>query len=290
MKPHIEKVKNYIGKRPVTIMTLAFLGLALWGFCLDFVFIEPQWIFINAPFGKFLAEILINIAPELVGIAIGVFAIDYSNKRRQDEQLKRQLILQMGSSHNDVTDTAVRILRSYGWLTDGTLKGASLSGSSLGFGTNLASVNLYGVDMEGATLLNANLEEADMREANLSRANLWNASLVNTFLGGAKLEESKLSGTDLTNARLRITKMKKADLFGANLTKAKLWGANLEDAILNATNLERAEFLGANLKGVNLGSAKNWTRKQLLQAKSLEGAIMPDGRLYEEWILDDEEE
>lgn len=94
-----------------------------------------------------MAHALINIAPELAGIVIGVLTIDYLNERRQEEQLKSQLILQMASKHNDVTDTVVRQLRAKGWLTDGTLKGAELGW--------------------------ANLADADLQEANLENAKLY---------------------------------------------------------------------------------------------------------------------
>ncbi len=46
--------------------------------------------------------ILKNIGPEMAGIVIGVVTIDYLNERRQIEQLKQQLIRQMGSPIRDV--------------------------------------------------------------------------------------------------------------------------------------------------------------------------------------------
>lgn len=135
-----------------------------------------------------------GVAPELAGIVIGAVIIDYLNEWRQDEQLKEQLVLQMGSKHNDVTDTAIRALSSRGWLNDGSLKGASL---------------VY-----------ANLEGADLPIANLQRARL-----IATHLKGADLRGAKLRGADLGGANLKGANPGGADLEGAQLFDANLRGA-----------------------------------------------------------------
>ena len=46
--------------------------------------------------------------PELAGIMIAAVMINALADRRQTEQLKAQLIRQMGSRHNEVADTAVK--------------------------------------------------------------------------------------------------------------------------------------------------------------------------------------
>ena len=60
---------------------------------------------------------------------------------------------------------------------------------------------------------------------------------------------------------------------GAHLKNADLSGANLEGA-----NLSNAYLSGANLKGAKV------TNEQLDQAFTLEGATMPDGQKYEDWL------
>jgi len=67
------------------------------------------------------------------------------------------------------------------------------------------------------------------------------------------------------------------DLRGANLSNAKLFMANLEEA-----NLEKVKLKGAFMKRANLRNA-NVTIEQLATVDNMEGAIMPDGRKYEEW-------
>jgi hypothetical protein len=59
------------------------------------------------------------------------------------------------------------------------------------------------------------------------------------------------------------------DLKGANLSGANLSGANLS---------------GADLSEAHLSEAKGWTKEQLLAADSLEGATMPNGQQYEDWL------
>jgi uncharacterized protein YjbI with pentapeptide repeats len=102
----------------------------------------------------------------------------------------------------------------------------------------------------------ANLGETDLRSANLS---------------GAILSEADLSGADLSNTILDATVLYKADLSGADLG----------GALLSETDLS-----GADLSNANLSEATGWTAAQLEQAASLEGATMPDGQKYEDWLKD----
>ena len=80
--------------------------------------------------------------------------------------------------------------------------------------------------------------------------------------------------------------MSGTSLNGANLFRAILKDANLEEA-----NLEGAELSGANLSRANLrgaydgfnsdGSRRLVANEKLAeQAKSLEGATMPDGTIH----------
>jgi uncharacterized protein YjbI with pentapeptide repeats len=62
-----------------------------------------------------------------------------------------------------------------------------------------------------------------------------------------------------------------------------LWHANLQGVVLFGADLQDAQLWNANLQGAYLHRA-NVTPEQLLEAKSLKGAIMPDGTKYEQWI------
>jgi uncharacterized protein YjbI with pentapeptide repeats/membrane protein implicated in regulation of membrane protease activity len=124
------------------------------------------------------------------------------------------------------------------------------------------------------------LRRADMRGAFLMTwANLIRADLSGVVLSGADLTWANLSGADLTWANLSGANLSGAVLSEAVLDRTNLSGADLSGANLSGANLSGANLSGANLTGVNLIGAKvTWI--QLAQAKSLEGATLPDGTKY----------
>jgi len=93
-------------------------------------------------------------------------------------------------------------------------------------------------------------------------------------LGRADLGDVNLSGADLHGADLR-----EADLAGANLREA-----NLREAGLRYANLSEANLSNAYLKGADLSEAYGWTDEQIAAANTLEGATMPNGQKYEDWL------
>jgi hypothetical protein len=73
-------------------------------------------------------------------------------------------------------------------------------------------------------------------------------------------------------------------LAGTDLLGASLIGGELRRAYLSGAYLSGAYLIGAHLIGTNLSEAIGWTVEQLSQARSLEGATMPDGQKYEDWL------
>jgi uncharacterized protein YjbI with pentapeptide repeats len=140
-------------------------------------------------------------------------------------------------------------------LVDAELSGAELSGA------DLREADLRKADLSGANLSDADLSLADLRKANLSTATLGDADL-----GGADLRLANLSRTNLLGADLRGG----ANLSGANLREAGLIGALLSDTYLIDANLREADLSGAFV-----------TEEQLQQAKTLEGATMPNGSIHD---------
>jgi uncharacterized protein YjbI with pentapeptide repeats len=55
--------------------------------------------------------------------------------------------------------------------------------------------------------------------------------------------------------------------------------ADLSEADLSGANLS-----GADLRSADLSFARGWTVEQLTTAHSLEGATMPNGQKYEDWL------
>jgi uncharacterized protein YjbI with pentapeptide repeats len=71
----------------------------------------------------------------------------------------------------------------------------------------------------------------------------------------------------------------------ASLRNADLWDANLSGADLSNADLIRANLRNAKLSNAYLGGAEGIKNEELeQQAKSLEGATMPNGQKYEEWL------
>jgi pentapeptide repeat protein len=95
---------------------------------------------------------------------------------------------------------------------------------------------------------------------------------VVVYLGRADLSRANLIKSNLIGAYLSMSDLIEADLSGADLSDADLSGANME---------------GTNLFSANLSNAKRWTEHQLTAAQILEGATMPNGEKYEDWLKGD---
>jgi uncharacterized protein YjbI with pentapeptide repeats len=184
-------------------------------------------------------------------------------------------ILRLDAEHNESvthflidSGLAVRSEASARLLRGSTLSHAKLSGAHLA-NADLGDADLSGADLSNALLLNANLIVADLSGADLSNALLDNADLV------ADLSNADLSGASLLGADLRD-----ANLLGADLRDANLIGADLSRADLSEANLN-----GADLENANLSGADGITNAELeQQTVSLEGADMPNGQKYEDWL------
>jgi hypothetical protein len=87
---------------------------------------------------------------------------------------------------------------------------------------------------------------------------------------------------------LRNADLDRADLTKAKLPDAKLFNAKLPQADLREADLSGTDLSEADLSGADLSNAKGVTCQQTEQAKSLEGATMPDGQKYEDWLKDQE--
>ncbi len=161
-----------------------------------------------------------------------------------DEQLKRDLIKQMGSENNETALIAVDKLREKGWLTNGSLRDADLRDANLRganlFGAYLTEAILNGVDLSNANLSNAYLIDTDLR----------NAELSHTDLSSADLSDANLSGADLRNANLRGANLFGADLSNANLRGANLFGANLTNADISEARCGHTIFADVDLSEV----------------------------------------
>lgn len=224
------------------------------------------------------------IVIELASIAITVLIVDALFRRRDAEQEKRELILQLGSPVNQVAQEAIRRLRIRGWLADGSLRQACLAHANLR-GAELSKADLAGANLREADLRGADLRRTILRGANLSGALLRGADLIGADLRGSDLRVANLSETYLRDANLQDADLSFADLSRADLRWTKLIAANVSAANLEGANLHKADLSDATLSRVNLDRANlsdaEVTRRQIFHAKSLNGVTMPNGRVFE---------
>jgi uncharacterized protein YjbI with pentapeptide repeats len=177
------------------------------------------------------------------------------------------IILRLDDEHNEsvtrfLGDSELTTgVESQGLLSEMELSHAALSNAQLP-GADLHYSSLNDADLSGANLAQANLSQVGLRDADLSGAELFEAELQL-----ARLEEANLKDADLAYASLS----------GAYLMEANLSGAYLKKVNLRDAHLKGADLSGAFLKETNLTDA-HVSERQLLTAKSLEGATMPDGQ------------
>jgi uncharacterized protein YjbI with pentapeptide repeats len=149
----------------------------------------------------------------------------------------------------------------------------------------LEDADLSGADLRFADLKAIDLHQANLQFARLNGAHLEGANLSNAHLEGAHLGGSWLIGADLIGAQLQGASLLSADLQGADLTTADLGPADLskgEKAGLYRFSLNLSEE-DLHVSGANLLLA-TITEEQLDQCKDLEGATMPNGQKYEDWL------
>ena len=121
----------------------------------------------------------------------------------------------------------------------------------------------------------------------LSRLDSGRKRSVLEFLYESRLidqQQALLDESNLIERRHNIVSLQQADLIEAYLIEAYLSGANLSRADLSGANLSDAYLTDAYLTDADLSGARGWTMEQLEAAKSLKGAIMPNGHKYEDWL------
>ncbi len=203
----------------------------------------------------------------LIGAVLSGATLIGANLRRADLS-KAELDLNI--------DEQIRISRKkYPYLHRTILIGADLSEADLSdtylTGAQLCGANLSGTNLRGAFLIDANLGKT-MREDNVKRIE---ADTV--------IKYWPISGIHLETLGINFGTSELGELYarfqsGANLSKANLSGADLSGANLRRANLSGAVLHEVDLHKANLKDATDITIEELEnQAKSLQGATMPDG-------------
>lgn len=180
-RPDFSKIPNWHPSHPRLVLLALLIGVI--GFYVRYHFPHPEEI------DHWFYAFLIDLAPEMVGMAFAVVVIDELNQRRLEQQEKDRLFAQVKSPVRDMAVEALRLIREKDW-----------------FGEMLEKYNhrLTFVQWQGA----------DLQRANLQRAKLWDVNL----------QEVKLERANLQEAKLLHANLKRANLWEANLKRANLWG------------------------------------------------------------------
>jgi len=130
------------------------------------------------------------------------------------------------------------------------------------------------LDQMSTLILNRNLLESDRDDPLYTLAQARTATVMRRLDAARNrsvvrfLSDSGLDGTLLSGIVLEGAELRGVDLSGANLYKA-----DLDKVILREAILQQVDLSGARI-----------TQEKLDQARSLTGATMPNGQMYEDWL------
>lgn len=167
-------------------------------------------------------EISANAFTELLGIFVTVFIIDKMNDIRAKEELKEQIIREMGNRNNSIVLRAIREAVGHGWLTNGAFRGKWFEFSNMNYG------ELHNADLQGTELNYSKFKKAQLYKANLSNAHMQGANFQDAWMPFINLQNTWLKDANLQNANLM-----EADLFNAHIEDANLQNANVTDEQLS---------------------------------------------------------
>jgi uncharacterized protein YjbI with pentapeptide repeats len=140
------------------------------------------------------------------------------------------------------------------------------------------------LDLREAFLNFANLNGANLTGVNLHGVSLTKAMMHDAKLGQADLSDTMMFGADLLLANLRGADMSRAVPMSSNTDSIPLRRASASgDPSFDSPGPKNANLRLADLRAVDLTDAYV-SEEQLLSAASLEGATMPNGQKYEDWL------
>lgn len=244
---------------------------------------QNQWLYVLAGFALgvlffpmlgALAEdagaFLQSLVPEAIGIVFTVLLIDRIYQRREakreEGELKAQLIREMGSTDNGIALRAVKELMARDWLFDGSVQNASFANADLRnatlnnadlsksdfSNTDLRYIKLVDANLQNSWMLGASLTGANLNRTNLQKVELSRVDLRRAFLREAQLQDAVLNASDLTLANLQVANLQNASLTNVIAQGTMMATARLQGASLVGANCENAEFAHAYLENARL--------------------------------------
>ena len=127
------------------------------------------------------------------------------------------------------------------------------------------------------------LHEKKLIDDDFHVVNLWGADFHGCNLSGIDLSDTEMSGANFSNADMRNVKLTSSTLVLVNFNDTNLVGADLRDTAWLNADINNADLAGADLAG-SIGKSS----EQLLPARSLAGARLPDGSVQPGEVHDTE--
>lgn len=155
-----------------------------------------------------------NISTELLSISITVLVIERLIRKREETELKRQLVRELKSNDNATALRALEELNAHDWSRHGAIRRA----------------HLLRANFKNGYLKNVDLSYTWMRDANFENAYMQGTKLRGAVLVGVNLKGAKA----LTSIQLSEAKM----LLAATMPNGKRYDGrfNLEGDIIVATS------------------------------------------------------
>lgn len=133
----------------------------------------------------------------------------------------------------------------------------------------------YYEDGENSIATDSDFSGSNMVRVNLSNSHLEKTLFIKSNLLSGFLSSSIFDGANFVGANCENAIFSRASFKGAVLDQANFSGANLSNVDFENASLKNVNFSKAILIGAKI------TEQQLKQVKSLDGAIMPNGDLFE---------
>jgi uncharacterized protein YjbI with pentapeptide repeats len=252
LNPIMMSVDWVLRHKVASVLIALAVSVLLWWALVEYI--DPQ----DATDRKDIVQIFVLMIVGLVGTLGGIVGI--ANLHTSQRNLQRQRELEEQRAQDDA-------LQAYFEQMGGLL----------------ADHNLIGTDREGIRQL-ARAQTLTV----LARLDGPRKGSLVRFLHGAGLINKAKPIVHLIDADLIFAFLNRADLSGAGLSGANLRYADLSDADLSDADLSSADLSGAYLSDANLAGADlsdaEVIIEQLAACKPLEGATMPNGQKYEDWL------
>ena len=260
-------------------------GIWFWGELVDYI--NPE----DATGRKDAVQVFALIVAEIVGIVgamVGLANVYFSRKNLEHNQdtLNQQRLLEAQRAQ-DVAQQAY-FEQMGNLLTEHGLRKSAVNDDVRLLAEAQTATVLQTLDTARKSQIIQFLSRAQLIDRDDNIVVLVWADLSYVDLSNWSLLETDFEGAHLSHAVLRDTDLSRSNLTGTSLVGADLRTADLSYCYLNYADLTNAKLAGADLSNSNLLNAKGTTDAELRKCRSLEGATMPNGQKYEDWLKNKE--